>query len=186
MDWLTIILVLAMAMVSYRGYRNGFVRELVSLGAVVLAIPVAGLFYDDMYPKIDPIIGNDLAANLVSFLAILGGVIIGGQVAAHLLKQAVAALNLGGLDHVAGGAFGLVKALLLAQAVLIVSVAYPKPNLQDEIDRSPVASGLLEGAPIVLGVLPGVFDQRLDLYLDGFEVVPRTPGAEDQGGESAE
>ena len=103
---------------------NGFVRELVSLCAVILAIPVAGVFYDDMYPKVSPIIANDNLAALVSFISILAGVIIGGQVVAHLLKRAVAILNLGTADRLAGGVFGFLKAAVDIQAILISLVAF--------------------------------------------------------------
>ena len=90
MNWLSLLLVAAIALVTWRAYRTGFVRELVSLGAVILAIPIAGIFYDDMYPKVHPIVDSRLLANLISFLAIFVAVIIGGQVASHLLKRVVA------------------------------------------------------------------------------------------------
>ena len=167
MDWLSFLLVAVIALVTWRSVANGFVRELVSLCAVILAIPVAGVFYDDMYPKVSPIIANDNLAALVSFISILAGVIIGGQVVAHLLKRAVAILNLGTADRLAGGVFGFLKAAIVIQAILIALVAFPRPNFRDEIDGSPVATQLLESAPLTLSVLPGEFDDAIDAFLDG-------------------
>jgi hypothetical protein len=168
-NWLTVVLVAVLALATWRAYRNGFVRELVSLCSVILAIPIAGLFYRDLYPKVQPIVGNETLAGLVSFLAILAGVVVGGQVVAHLLKAGVSMLNLGALDQLAGGAFGFLKAALLCQVILIALIRFPRPDIQGPIDGSPVARGLLDSAPLVLAVLPGHFHDALDAFLDGVQ-----------------
>ncbi|HMO55545.1 MAG TPA: CvpA family protein, partial [Tepidiformaceae bacterium] len=80
MNWLDLVLLVAIGLAAYRGYSNGFIRELVSIAAVILAIPIAGLLYDDMYPKVEPIVTNQDLAAVISFVSILAGVIIGGQV----------------------------------------------------------------------------------------------------------
>lgn len=170
MNWLTIVLVAIIGLSTWRAYQNGFLRELVSLCVAILAIPIAGIFYDDLFRKLNPIVTNREAAYLVSFLAILGGVIILGQVAAHLLKQAVALLNLGVADRLAGGAFGFLKAALICQVVLIALVAFPNPNLKSTIDESPVAKGLIDAAPVVLAFLPRTFENAIDLFMNGIQV----------------
>ena len=76
MNWVTLLLAVVIGLFTWRAYRNGFVRELVSLSAVILAVPIAGIFYDDMFPKVQPIVDNRPLASLISFIAILGGVII--------------------------------------------------------------------------------------------------------------
>lgn len=167
MNWVTILLLAVMGVLTWRAYMNGFVRELVSLSAVILAVPIAGIFYDDMFPKVNPIVDSRPLANLVSFLAIFAGVVIAGQVAAHVLKQAVALLNLGLADRLAGAAFGFLKAVILCQVLLIALVVFPKPDVRDSIDASPLATGLLDFAPPLLAILPARFADTLDLFLDG-------------------
>jgi membrane protein required for colicin V production len=176
-NWLDFVLLAAIGFSTFNGYRNGFIRELVSIASVILAIPVAGIFYDDMFPKVEPIVDNEDLAALVSFLAILLGVIVGGQVAAHLLKRTAEILNLGVLDRLAGGAFGFLKAVFIAQVVLIALVTFPKPDFRDDIDGSPVARRLLAAAPTVLAFLPEAFDRGIDLFeeLDSLDDGPETP-----------
>jgi membrane protein required for colicin V production len=169
MNWVTILIVAFIAFLTWRAWRNGFIRELVSLAAVILAIPIAGLFYDDLFPKVEPIIDNAIVAQLISFLAILAGVIIGGQVAAHLLKRSVELLNLGAADQLAGGAFGFLKAILVVQVVLVAFVAFPRPDLRDDIDDSTAATFLLDGTPFVLTILPTLFDDEIDAFLGQFD-----------------
>lgn len=181
MNWVTIVLVAVIGTLTFRGYRNGFVRELVGLCALILAVPMAGILYDDMYPKVEPIVDNEEAAALISFIAIMAGVIIAGVVIAHLLKSSVEMLNLCKLDDLAGGAFGFIKAAILCQVVLIALVVFPSPDLTDDIDGSPVATALLDAAPAVLVILPGKFGDALDVFLDQVEEVangilpPKTP-----------
>ncbi|OAI44232.1 hypothetical protein AYO38_09950 [bacterium SCGC AG-212-C10] len=166
MNWISILLIAVAGLLTWRAYSNGFVRELVSFCAVILAVPMAGIFYDDMYPKVHPIVDNENLANLISFLAILAGVVIGGQVVAYLLRRGVSVLNLGTADQLAGGAFGLVKAIILCQVVLIALVAFPSPDLRDEIDGSPVATALLDSTPLLIAILPQHFDSIVDEFLD--------------------
>lgn len=169
MNWVTLLVVGFIAFLTWRAWRNGFIRELVSLAAIILAIPIAGLFYDDLFPKVEPIIDNTIVAQLVSFLAILGGVIVGGQVAAHLLKRSVELLNLGAADQLAGAAFGFLKGILICQVLLVAFVAFPKPNLRQDIKDSDAAQLLLDGTPFVLTVLPGLFDEEVDAFLGNFD-----------------
>lgn len=176
MNWLTLLLAAVLALLTYRAWANGFVRELVSLSAVILAVPLAGVFYDDLYPKVEPIVDSERAANLISFLAIMFGVIIAGQVAAHLLKRMVTMLNLGGLDKVAGAAFGFFKGVLICQAVLVALVVFPKPDVRDAIDDSVLATKLLDAAPLVLSILPARFDRGLDLFREALPAGAPAPG----------
>lgn len=166
MNWLDVVLVLAIGFSTWNGFRNGFIRELVSIASVILAIPVAGIFYDDMYPKVEPIVDNENLAALISFVAILLGVIIGGQVAAHLLKRTAEILNLGVLDRVAGAGFGFLKAVFIAQVLLVALLRYPRPDVRDSIDSSVVATNLVDATPFVCAFLPKAFDEGIDLFHD--------------------
>jgi membrane protein required for colicin V production len=166
-NWVTVVILVIVGLLTWRAWRNGFVRELVSLAAVVLAIPVAGVFYDDLFPKVQPIVDNHVLAGLASFLAIFLGVVIGGQVVAHLIRQGVAMLNLGAADQLAGAAFGFLKGVFVCQALLIALVVFPEPDLRDDIDQSEAATVLLDGAPLALAILPKVFDTQIDEFLGG-------------------
>lgn len=169
MNWVSIVIALVIALATWRAYRNGFIRELVGLCALILAVPIAGIFYDDMYPKVHPIVDSDAAANLISFLSILAGVVVGGQVVAYLLREAAQALNLGWADRVAGAAFGLLQAVVLCQVVLIALIAFPRPDIRADVDDSALARALLDGTPLLVAILPRYFDEVVDTFLEGAE-----------------
>ncbi len=167
MDWISVVIVGSIALLTWRAYRRGLIRELVSLAAVVLAIPLAGVLYDDMAPKVEPIVANELLARLIAFLSILFAVIVAGQVVAYALRRGAELLDLGAADRVAGGLFGFAKGFLISQAVLIALVAFPDPDLRSEIDASPVARRMLEATPLVLRILPNSFEEPVRGFLEG-------------------
>ena len=171
MNWVSIVIIAVVALLTWRAFRRGFLRELVGLAALILAVPVAGVFYDDMTPKVEPIVDNTLAAGLISFVAILVGVIVAGQLVGYLLRRSVDILNLGGADRIAGGAFGFLQGLLLCQVLLVALVIFPEPDLRTHIDESVVATRLLDGAPFVLSVLPVDFREAVDLFLENIDLL---------------
>lgn len=171
MDWVSLVIIVLVALLTWRAFRRGFLRELVGLAALILAVPLAGVFYDDMVPKIDPIVDNSLASALISFLAILVGVIVAGQLVGYLLRRSVDVLNLGGADRIAGGAFGFLQGVLLCQVLLVALVIFPEPDLRSHIDDSSIATRLLDGAPLVLSILPDSFHEAVDLFLENIELL---------------
>lgn len=171
MNWVTFVLLGIIGVLTWRAYRNGFVRELVSLSAMILAVPIAGIFYDDMFPKVEPIVDSRPLASLISFLALFTGVIIAGQVAAHVLKQAVELLNLGLADRLAGALFGFLKAVILCQVLLIALVVFPKPDIRNAIEASPLATALLDWAVLLLAILPDRFEAALDAFREGAKTI---------------
>ncbi len=176
MNWLDLLLIAAISLSAWRGYASGFIRELVVLVSVILAIPVAGALYSRMFPKVDPIIDDEDLSAVVAFLAIMAGVIIGGNVIAHLLRRTAEMLNLGGLDRLAGALFGFLKAALLAQAILILIVRYPSPDLRDDIQRSRTARALLDAAPLTLAFLPQTFQTGVDLFREAAATIDEAAG----------
>lgn len=151
-------------MLTWHAYRNGVLREMVAFSAILLAIPIAGLFYDDLGAKLDPIIDQSILARLVAFLSLFASVVVIGHVGAQLLRRTAEILNLGWADAWAGGIFGFAKGVLIVQAVLIGLVAYPKPDIRATIDTSPVARGLVDAAPVALQLLPQAFESAVDQF----------------------
>lgn len=175
MNWLDLLIVGVIAFTAWRAYTTGFIRELVALLSVILAIPIAGLLYSRMVPKVQPIVDNEDFAAVLSFVSIMAGVIIGGHVIAHLLKRVAEMLNLGALDRLTGGLFGFLKAALIIQAVLLVLIRYPSPDLRATIESSRAANALLDAAPLTLAFLPRTFETGLNLFREAADALDGEP-----------
>jgi len=165
MNWLDIIIIVAILGFVLSAYGAGLIREIVTLLAIILGIVLAGLLYNDLAADVLVFIDNDEAAQAISFLILLGAVYLLGQIIAYLLKRTASILMLGWADHMGGALFGLLKGFFAVEVLLIVFSAYPQLHLDDAVDDSSLAPFFLENAPVVLHILPGEFKERVDQFL---------------------
>jgi membrane protein required for colicin V production len=162
MNWLDAVILIALIGFTVAAFRAGLIREVVTLVAVVVGVLVAGHYYDDLADDVLLFIKNDKAAKVTAFLTLFGSVALLGQLAAFLLKRAVSMLLLGWLDHLGGGAFGLLKGLVLVELFLIFFATYPYVGLDKAIDGSRIAPLFLDNGPALLKLLPGEFNRAVE------------------------
>jgi len=162
MNWLDPVILIALGGFTFAAFRAGLIREVVALVAVVVGVLVAGHYYDDLADDVLLFIKNDKAANAVAFLTLFGSVALLGQLAAFLIKQAVSLLLLGWLDHLAGGACGLLKGLVLVELFLMFFATFPYLGLEKAIDGSGIAPLFLDNGAALLKLLPGEFNRAVE------------------------
>ena len=165
MNWLDIVILVAILAFTVNAYATGLIREVVTLLAIFLGVIIAGLLYDDLATDVLVFIDSEDAARALSFLILFGAVYLLGQITAYILKRAASLLMLGWADHLGGALFGLLKGLIVVQILLILFAAYPQLSLDDAIDDSRLAPAFLDDAPFLLLVLPGEFDDRVSRFL---------------------
>ena len=163
MNWLDIAIVLIVAFFATTAFSAGLIRELVTLVSAVVGIVVAGLFYDDLTRDVLVFIDNKDTASIVAFLVLLGAIYLAGQLIAIMLKQVAAVLLLGWADHLGGALFGLLKGLVVVEVLLIAFVTFDV-GLDDAIEDSGLASVFLDAAPVLLIILPDVFERAVDAF----------------------
>ena len=170
MNWLDIVILIALLLFTISAYSAGLIREVVSLLAIFLGVIIAGALYKDLAADVLVFINNDDAARAVAFLALFGSVYLLGQLTAYVLKRAASLLLLGWADHLGGAAFGFLKGIMVIQVLLILFAAYPQLSLDDAINNSRLAPLFIDDAPFLLHLLPGEFDTRIDRFLspEGF------------------
>ena len=167
MNWIDITIIVVLVWLAISAFSAGLVREVVTTTTLVLAIAVAGIYYDEAATDVLVFINDESAANLAGFLVILGAILIAGQLAAALLKSGVSLLMLGWADHIAGACFGLLKGFLLVQALLIISVTFGPTAVEGALAGSRFAPLFLDATPILLKLLPGQFEDAVE----GFQVM---------------
>ena len=165
MNWLDVVIILLILSFTASAFSAGLIREVVTLVGVVVGVVVAGLLYDDLATDVLVFIGDSDGALAISFLILLGAVFLLGQIGAYVLKRTASLLMLGWADRLGGAAFGLLKGLIIVEILLILFAAYPQLGLDDAIAGSELAPLFLDDAPVLLRVLPGRFDDRVDQFL---------------------
>jgi membrane protein required for colicin V production len=164
MNWVDGVIVGVIVWFSLSAFQAGLIREVVTVVSVLLGIVLAGLFYADIADDIGAFISNETAATTIAFLAIFGATALAGQLVAMLLKEAASFLLLGAFDHLAGAVFGIAKALLLVEILLIFFVAYPSLGVREAIDDSTFAPIFLKTVPFLLRILPPEFQTAVDAF----------------------
>ena len=165
MNWLDILIVVALIGFTGAAYSAGLIREIVTLTAVIAGIVIAGTLADDLASDVLIFIGNDSAAEAVSFLVLFGAVYIFGQIAAYMLKKGASLLMLGLWDKLGGAVFGLIKGLFIVQVLLLVFAAYPSLGLEGAVAGSELADYFVDDFSFLLHLLPQAFEDRIDTFL---------------------
>jgi membrane protein required for colicin V production len=134
------------------GIWRGLVREVISIGAWVLAFLGANLFagpLGDALPKALPTLEIRMAvAFVVVFIAILAVCAL----LSRLLSKLVHGAGLGELDRSLGGVFGVARALLILLAFALVAGLTALPR--QPVWRNSISGPLL--AQAVLAIKPWV------------------------------
>ncbi len=107
------------------GMAKGLVRILIGFAALIAAFALAARFHEPLGGRLAAAV--DLAgepARLLSYVGIFLGVMLAGGAIAWLTRKLLKAAMLGWADRVAGGALGLLAALVCAALLILPAVAY--------------------------------------------------------------
>jgi len=123
-----LLLVLAGLLVLV-GVLRGLTRLLIGVGALVAAFILAAQFHWQVAVSMVRLVEMpEGVASLVAYLAIFVGTMLAGALVASALGRLLKAAMLGWADRLAGGAVGLVAALLAAALLILPVVAYTPPG----------------------------------------------------------
>lgn len=187
MHWLDLLIVAVISWLTFTAFSRGLIREIVTLMALIVGAVVAGAFYDELSTNLEFLIDDSTVRNLLSFGALLGGILILGQLLAGVLRRTAGLFMLGPFDHLGGAAFGLAKGVLLVEVALIsVSVFPASTTVATAIDESTLAPVFLERAPVAELALPPEFDNALDRLREWQQSVPASVTGRIDGGEANE
>ena len=160
MNWLDIIIIIALVVPIFTGLMQGLIKAALSLAGIILGIYLASNFYENL-AGILTFISNEDIANIVAFIIILALVFIVAQVAAFFLRATIKALTLGWVDRVGGAVFGFVMGAIFISAVLATIVKFFGEGI---VTESALVAFLLDKFPIVLGLLPSQFDSIREFF----------------------
>ena len=155
-DWL-IVLVLVLSVLS--AAKTGLIVEVCSLAGLILGLLLASWDYQRLTPWIGAWIHSHSLVEVLSFAAIVVGVMIVAAVAGRIVRWSVKSIGLGWADRLAGAAFGLVKGCALVTiAVMVIAAFWPKATW---FRQSRFAPGFLAMARQAAVVAPSDLGDRI-------------------------
>jgi membrane protein required for colicin V production len=144
LDYFLLAILLASALLSA---RKGFSREIVGLAAALCALLLGMWFYGLAGSFLIPYVSSTRLANLIGFLLVVFAVLLLGWMFGWILNRFLRTIGLSFFDRLLGAAFGLVRGLLIAIALLTAYMAFGP-----QIDSKTVSVSVLHSriAPYVL------------------------------------
>lgn len=181
MNLLDLIILFPLLYFGYRGFVNGFIKEVFSIAGIILAVFLTFEYMETATAIIRPYVSGD--GSYIPFVAgaiIFIGTIVVVQVVAHLFKKALEAVNLNFINRISGMAFGVIKSGILVSAVLLILAGFNQPSEQSR-QESMTYSTVVYFAPLaydaVASVYPGAenFSETIKKTLDEYNPIKDFP-----------
>ena len=155
MNWLDIVIIVAIAISTFLGLKIGIIKAVLSLAGLIAGVILAGRYYAPLAEQLS-FISQASIAKVVAFAIILIGVMVIAGVLAWLLKGLASVMMLGWVNRLGGAVFGLALGAIFCSALLAIWVKFL--GLAGTIAESTLAPILLDSLPMVLALLPSEFD----------------------------
>ncbi len=154
MNWLDIVIIVAIAIPTVIGLRIGIIKAALSLAGLIVGVVLAGGYYVPLSQQLS-FIPDEKVAKVVAFAIILIGIMVVAGVLARLLKWAASVVMLGWVNQLGGAIFCFVLGAIFCGAILAIVVKFLGAGV---IAESELAAVLLDRFPMVLALLPPEFD----------------------------
>lgn len=165
-NWLDCILAAIVVASIVTAALKGFVRELISLGSVVVGLGLAAFFYPRAAVWFDDLTKSHEIALGLGFLAVFLGTLMVGALAGMVARKVISGVGLQWFDRFLGGVFGLVRGVLIDVIVLMALVAFAiKP---EAVRKSALAPYITTGARAIALIMPESLRAQFHVGLDRF------------------
>jgi membrane protein required for colicin V production len=157
MNYIDIIIIVALGFAMVMGFINGLVKEVASLAALILgiwgAIKFSGFTAEKLYDYFDM---KGQYVGIVSFLITFGIIVVVIHFIGVLVDKLVDAVALGFINRLLGIAFGLLKSVLIMSVVFVVLNVFDerKPFLpKEKIEQSMLYNPISDIAPAIFPII---------------------------------
>ena len=165
LDWVVLGIVLYSVVMSA---VRGFVREVLGLITVLLAIFLAAWFYRDVGMVFRDVAASENIALFLGFSLLFAGTLIVGFTSIWLIYRFFKFARLEWFDRLLGGSFGFVRGWLVGSAIFLGLTAFGIQS--DVVKNSQMAPYFLPGSRIVAVATP--FELKAK-FLIGYREVQR-------------
>ena len=149
LDWIfAVIIVLSVVAATMRG----FVRELISLASLVIALVVAAVAYPRAALWFEDLTKSHEIALGLGFLVLFVGILLLGGLVSLLARKLIKTAGIEWFDRFLGAVFGLLRGVVVNCILLLVLLAFAiKPQAVQQSSLAPYITG---GAKIISLAMP--------------------------------
>ncbi len=155
MNWVDLVVLALIVLSGLLAFMRGFVREVLGLGAWVIAGVAAYLAFPYLQPWLRQQFSDPTIADAIAIAGVFIIVLVLLSLFASAISGAIQSVGLGGLDRTLGLVFGLVRgALLVAAAYILVGLAVPVDQWPVPVLEARSLPTIYQGAQWVAGQVP--------------------------------
>jgi len=155
LDWVILAVVLISVLLAV---AQGFFFEVISLAGTVLGYLLAAWGYGRIAPWFLPYVKSPAIADLAAFLTIFIAVVLLAGATARIIRWIVREVGLRWVDRFLGGAFGLVRGLIVVTVGVLALTAFAPESR--ELSESSLAKYLLVPGRGASWLAPSVVRQK--------------------------
>ena len=154
MSWVDFVFGIILIASVAAGFSKGFVRIGIGFIASAAGIVIASWFYGTAAGWLSPYVTSPGVANMLGFLLVFGVVLTIGALTSQALVRMFKLVGLSWLDRGLGGAFGVVRGLLICVALLMIMLAFAPSKTQNAVTDSYMAPFVMESANLLSAITP--------------------------------
>ena len=125
---LDFLILLIMALCIVNSAMRGFVREVLGLTSVLVAMLLASWFYHRSAPLFKDVVKTENLALFLAFSVIFLGTLLIGALAIWLITRFMKFAKLQTVDRLLGAAFGFIRGWVYCSRWLCCAMHYPEPE----------------------------------------------------------
>ncbi len=144
------------------GILRGFIKELLSIIFLILAVVLSILFYKEAGLIFNNFISNPEVANFTGFIAVFIGTLISGSLITFFLRKVIVIGPLKFIDRLLGALFGFVRSALICSIILFGILAFPGDKKQIVSD-SQFAPEVYKVIKVIMGYIPENFKKSVSV-----------------------
>ncbi len=148
MNWLDYVLLLIVLGSVIMSVRKGFSREVIGLAASLAALVLGMWFYGLAGSFLIPYVSSPRVANLIGFLLVVFAVLLCGGLFGWVVSRFLRTIGLSFFDRLLGAAFGFLRGMLIAMALLTAFMAFG-PEVDAKSADSKAAPASMVNASVV-------------------------------------
>jgi len=181
MNILDLLILLPIAFFVYRGFKNGFIHEVLGIVSVVLAVFLAFHYMDPFSSYIKPYFSDDASyIPFVAALIIFLTTVIVINLIAEIGKSILQTIHLNIINRLAGLVFGALKCSIIISVLLLILAGFNIPS-QDLRQESKTYSYVIYIAPWTYDMVASVYPEAEDFAetiqktIDHYEPIENFP-----------
>jgi membrane protein required for colicin V production len=169
MNYIDVIILIALALGMIGGFINGLVKEVASLAALILGIWGAIKFSSFTAAKLyDYFDMTGKYVGIISFIVTFLIIVVIIHIIGLLVDKLISAAALGFINRLLGIAFGLFKSVLIMSVIFVVlnAIDARQPFLpKEKIEQSMLYNPISDIAPVLFPIIgEGGFYQSFDRF----------------------